>query len=682
MKLVSLPILASVVVACAALEARASFLIDPTGGTVLWNGASPADDAVMRGRALGFTFTFLDDEPVTTIDVSSNGDLNRAGNSSFINELSPGLIARIAPLWDDLEVLAGSTDSISDKTFPGGYAATWQVHQSGRESTRHAFQVALFGAATTIKGIDFLPRDIVFSYEQIGGTFFKDSAAAGLDFGDEETVLPVPGANPLTNLLNQASAVALPTSPGSFILFRYSEEEGAYQASTRVNRAPLPAADTRYVSASVPIVLEVLANDLDPDGNPLTVTAVTQGLVGNVTLGADGRITYAPGENFTGTDDFIYTVRDPFGLTATARVSLLPFAAGQGVFDGLLTDLPGEGEEEAVPTPDGVGYLKLALTAGGQFTGTLTFGRARWKLRGTFDTAGNYLASFSRTVDDESRGVTLTLHLDLADAARPLSGTVSDGIVTSAITATRGRYDARRFPAPQAGRYTAQIAPDGESSGPAGIGYALLHVNRAGAAQLRGRLGDGRAFSFGTRVRTDGTFPIHVTLPVQKAPAGSLSGLARFDATAAASDLTAAFHWFMPDTDLAAGFEAAPLLLGARYRPPAAGQRILPLPDTTGNATIDIGAGEIVAAATITPANLVTLTGAAAAALRLAINPASGLFSGSMAEETADDPPKILRRKIGGVFVLKKNTGGGFYLTSDRTSIPIAIGPPILPAAR
>ena len=42
-------------------------------------------------------------------------------------------------------------------------------------------------------------------------------------------------------------------------------------------------------------IIDVLANDVDPEGGKLTVTKVTQGTSGTVTIGADGaNVTYTP----------------------------------------------------------------------------------------------------------------------------------------------------------------------------------------------------------------------------------------------------------------------------------------------------------------------------------------------------------------------------------------------------
>ena len=91
-------------------------------------------------------------------------------------------------------------------------------------------------------------------------------------------------------------------------------------ATVLVNDPPVARPDTGSSSGN-PIVIDVLANDTDPNGHPLTVIGATAGN-GSVTIGPDGSLTYTPAPGFTGTDTLTYTVSDGFGGTARATVSV------------------------------------------------------------------------------------------------------------------------------------------------------------------------------------------------------------------------------------------------------------------------------------------------------------------------------------------------------------------------
>jgi len=67
--------------------------------------------------------------------------------------------------------------------------------------------------------------------------------------------------------------------------------------------------------------IAVLANDTDPDGDVLTISAVTQGSNGAVANNGTS-VSYTPNANFIGTDTFTYTVDDGHGHTDTATVTV------------------------------------------------------------------------------------------------------------------------------------------------------------------------------------------------------------------------------------------------------------------------------------------------------------------------------------------------------------------------
>ena len=92
-----------------------------------------------------------------------------------------------------------------------------------------------------------------------------------------------------------------------------------------VNEAPEALDDEAETLEDTPAVIDVLANDSDPDGDRLHVAAVTAPAHGTATVEAGG-VRYAPVLNYHGLDRFTYTVADGGGLTASAevRVTVLP----------------------------------------------------------------------------------------------------------------------------------------------------------------------------------------------------------------------------------------------------------------------------------------------------------------------------------------------------------------------
>jgi hypothetical protein len=90
------------------------------------------------------------------------------------------------------------------------------------------------------------------------------------------------------------------------------------------NQAPTPAPDNFTTPEDQPLTVNVLANDTDPDQDPLDVVAITQPAAGGGTavLNADNTVTYTPPANATPVAYINYTVRDPDGAEATTTLRI------------------------------------------------------------------------------------------------------------------------------------------------------------------------------------------------------------------------------------------------------------------------------------------------------------------------------------------------------------------------
>jgi hypothetical protein len=91
-----------------------------------------------------------------------------------------------------------------------------------------------------------------------------------------------------------------------------------------VNDPPVAVPDTVEVDQnSGPQLIDVLANDFDVDGNPVSLSSVGQPAHGTAADVGDGVVTYLPALNYVGADSFDYVIGDGTGLTATATVSVI-----------------------------------------------------------------------------------------------------------------------------------------------------------------------------------------------------------------------------------------------------------------------------------------------------------------------------------------------------------------------
>lgn len=88
------------------------------------------------------------------------------------------------------------------------------------------------------------------------------------------------------------------------------------------NEQPVANDDAFSVETdSVDNVLDVLANDTDPDGDPLSIVDVSQPSNGQADV-SNGTVVYTPASGFEGTDTFTYTIDDGFDGQDSATVSV------------------------------------------------------------------------------------------------------------------------------------------------------------------------------------------------------------------------------------------------------------------------------------------------------------------------------------------------------------------------
>ena len=188
---------------------------------------------------------------------------------------------------------------------------------------------------------------------------------------------------------------------------------------TGVNDTPTATDDTGSVSEDGPATtIDVLADDTDPDGDPLTIASVSGG-TGLVSI-VDGKIDYDPNGQFeslkageTTTDTFTYTINDGKGGTDTASVTVTI----TGVNDTpTATDDTGSVSEDGPSTtidvfaddtdPDG-DPLTIASVSGGTGLVSIVDGKIEYDPNGQFESlkAGETTSdTFTYTINDGKGG--------------------------------------------------------------------------------------------------------------------------------------------------------------------------------------------------------------------------------------------------------------------------------------
>ncbi len=182
-----------------------------------------------------------------------------------------------------------------------------------------------------------------------------------------------------------------------------------------VNDAPVAYDDTANATEDIIFnsVVDLDTNDIDPDGDPLTVVAgtfaTTQG--GVIQISADGSYIYTPKNNFNGTDTVDYTVTDgQLSDVGTLTIEVAPVQdppvavddSGAVNEDATLTVSAQEGVLSNDIEVDGEGLTVIGIRTGEE-TGSGDPGSVGTELVGVYGTLTLYADGSYTYVADQDR---------------------------------------------------------------------------------------------------------------------------------------------------------------------------------------------------------------------------------------------------------------------------------------
>jgi hypothetical protein len=97
------------------------------------------------------------------------------------------------------------------------------------------------------------------------------------------------------------------------------------------NVPPVAVDDSATTAQDTLVNVDVLANDSDPNGDPLSVASVSDPPHGTAEIQPDDTVNYIPDTGFTGPDSFTYDISDGNGGTDTATVNVTVYEPGAGL---------------------------------------------------------------------------------------------------------------------------------------------------------------------------------------------------------------------------------------------------------------------------------------------------------------------------------------------------------------
>lgn len=173
---------------------------------------------------------------------------------------------------------------------------------------------------TTIEGLELLVND----FDPEGGALrIVNVAAPGATSQ---------GATTSIDLEGRTISLSVPPDAQSSFTFAYDIEDQAGNragavvrvqliASGATNRPPTARADSVRTIQGVPVDIDALANDSDPDGDPIVLQSIIeQPEFGSAAVAPNGQIRYRPDDSFTGTDMIRYAIVDSSGDQAIGEI--------------------------------------------------------------------------------------------------------------------------------------------------------------------------------------------------------------------------------------------------------------------------------------------------------------------------------------------------------------------------
>ena len=185
------------------------------------------------------------------------------------------------------------------------------------------------------KGVSSSPATALITVTNTRPALADDTAATHMD-------QPISGINVLANdvdpdsdafavssfsyggsgtLIQNSDGTFSYTPPEGFVgqdSFTYTTSDGQTGASsspataliTVTNALPVPGPDAATTNQDVAVVINILANDLDPDGDPFAAVLLGSPSHGTLTPNPDGTYTYTPQPGYSGADGFTYYATD------------------------------------------------------------------------------------------------------------------------------------------------------------------------------------------------------------------------------------------------------------------------------------------------------------------------------------------------------------------------------------
>jgi hypothetical protein len=276
---------------------------DPAGATPALAAAAAADPNLWTTATTPATVTVNDAHAVelgVKFTASSSGTIT--GIRFYKGPQNTG--THVGSLWTTTGTL------LATGTFTGETASGWQD--------------MTFSSPVTINA----NTTYIASYHTNTGFYSANSNYFASTYSNAPLTAPSSSSSGGNGVFIYSATSAFPTR--NFNATNYWVDVDFLPSTSGTNSPPVANNDTGTTVAGLVTapgaVLNIaktrlLANDSDPDGNPLTVTGVSNPTNGAVAISGNN-VVFTPASGYSGPASFRYTISDGQGATASAQVSL------------------------------------------------------------------------------------------------------------------------------------------------------------------------------------------------------------------------------------------------------------------------------------------------------------------------------------------------------------------------
>jgi len=282
---------------------------------------------------------------------------------------------------------------------------------------------ALLYSATLGDGLPLASLGLAFSFDPVTGA------------GHFSGTLPVEFTGPLP-----VRVTVTDTGPGTPLSVTNTFVINILPA----NLPPLATNDAYKMLENAPLAIQtvlqgVLANDVDPNSNPITASLVAGPVHGTLTLNAAGTFIYTPTADFIGTDTFTYQAVDSLGAASNVATVTITVQDRPVVTMALVQDTGVSATDRITSNPAvaGTGVANVAVFASIDGGVTVQIGTSdavgAWSFTPTLNNGVHTIAVTETNLDGNTANTSLTFTLDKAGPATPVLRGFADIATNAAL---------------------------------------------------------------------------------------------------------------------------------------------------------------------------------------------------------------------------------------------------------